>query len=444
MAEDLYVNKKSAWFFIKYPLTNLASMLKIILFGLVPILNLVSLGYILFAARNIYEKNFEMPDFNEYSIRSYFLAGIYALFIGIVYAIPTVILLLLMFMLGSAKILIMSLFIGIALIPLGIISMLMASAALMRFIETESLSEAIDLRENWEMIDSSFVASLLWCSIVAILWTLPAYIFGTILMLSKPELAASLNIVYLVKNFSYLALIRYYIFGYMLFIPLTLASRLCFFSHFMHQIHNKKAKKEGLKKGWTISALILSIFGLGFFPLAIIGLIFGIVAIVKAKHNPENYSGKGIAIVAIVIAILSLALWASIFFIGFKIISTFMGLQQLKETAGNKTTFVSPNGLQDLDELQEKIRKKSTKDIARANQLSFESAEGCTDSDSGKNYYARGYSSGYYENLVNKRKAEDFCMPDKSNILGEQYCDGDVLKIEYFTCVNGCIDGACR
>ncbi|MBS3095524.1 hypothetical protein J4231_02500 [Candidatus Woesearchaeota archaeon] len=48
--------KKGARFFLKFPLTNLNALLKVIIFGLIPILNLISFGYILFAARNIYEK----------------------------------------------------------------------------------------------------------------------------------------------------------------------------------------------------------------------------------------------------------------------------------------------------------------------------------------------------------------------------------------------------
>ena len=106
----------------------------------------------------------------------------------------------------------------------------------------------------------------------------------------------------------------------------------------------------------------------------------------------------------------------------------------------DKTNITKLNEFQNLNKLQENTRKLAEEQIAKANQLTGR----CTDSDGGKNYYAKGYSLGYYENLVNKRQAEDFCRSDKPNILGEQYCDGDVLKIAFFNCINGCKDGACK
>ena len=81
------MNERNAKFFLKFPLTNLNALIKIVLLGLIPIVNLISFGYILFAVRNIYEKNYRMPDFDEYSIKSYFTAAILTIAIGIVYAL---------------------------------------------------------------------------------------------------------------------------------------------------------------------------------------------------------------------------------------------------------------------------------------------------------------------------------------------------------------------
>jgi len=52
-----------------------------------------------------------------------------------------------------------------------------------------------------------------------------------------------------------------------------------------------------LKTGMAIAALVCGIIGLVFCPIfGVLGIIFGIVALVKANNQPEEYGGKGMAI----------------------------------------------------------------------------------------------------------------------------------------------------
>ncbi len=64
------------------------------------------------------------------------------------------------------------------------------------------------------------------------------------------------------------------------------------------------------KKGLAIASLILGIIGIFVFgfilgPLAI---IFGIVAVSKAKKQPKVYAGRGLAIAGIVLGAIALVL----------------------------------------------------------------------------------------------------------------------------------------
>ena len=155
--------KKGARFFLKFPLTNLNALLKVIIFGLIPILNLISFGYILFAARNIYEKRYEMPDFNEYSIKSYFIVALLAIAIGIIYAVPIALFagLLYLLVVMTLKLVAISIIAFILVIPISIIVALMSVAALLRFIETDEFKEAFNLKEVWGLINKANFGSIL-------------------------------------------------------------------------------------------------------------------------------------------------------------------------------------------------------------------------------------------------------------------------------------------
>jgi len=66
--------------------------------------------------------------------------------------------------------------------------------------------------------------------------------------------------------------------------------------------------------GGTIAALVLSIasfiFCLG--PLGSIpGLILGIIGLNKCKRDPELYSGKGIAIAAVIVGSVGTLIWVT-------------------------------------------------------------------------------------------------------------------------------------
>lgn len=74
--------------------------------------------------------------------------------------------------------------------------------------------------------------------------------------------------------------------------------------------------------------------------------------------------------------------------------------------------------------------------------------DNCTDSDGGKDYYVKGQFSGMWEGtfITNTDSCLDPIDWDNvysSEYLGEAYCENDILKIEKYTCPNGCSDGAC-
>jgi type IV pilus assembly protein PilA len=69
---------------------------------------------------------------------------------------------------------------------------------------------------------------------------------------------------------------------------------------------------DNLKKGLAIASLVIGIvdlFTLGFFGVgAIVGITLAIVALNKAKHNPQEYGGRGMATAGLVTSIVSVAL----------------------------------------------------------------------------------------------------------------------------------------
>lgn len=56
-----------------------------------------------------------------------------------------------------------------------------------------------------------------------------------------------------------------------------------------------------LRTGLAVTAMVLSLVGLCATPLAIVGLILGIVALVKASKQPDTYGGKPMATAGIVL-----------------------------------------------------------------------------------------------------------------------------------------------
>ena len=56
---------------------------------------------------------------------------------------------------------------------------------------------------------------------------------------------------------------------------------------------------DDTRKGLAIAAMIFGILGLCLFPLALIAVVLGIIAVVKASNRPTEYGGKGPAVVGI-------------------------------------------------------------------------------------------------------------------------------------------------
>ena len=73
----------------------------------------------------------------------------------------------------------------------------------------------------------------------------------------------------------------------------------------------------------------------------------------------------------------------------------------------------------------------------------------CTDTDGGENYYVKGIVSGYDGNGAYIANISDVCegsnltAPISINNLRERICDGIYGKDVFYTCPNGCSDGAC-
>ncbi|MBS3095523.1 DUF4013 domain-containing protein, partial [Candidatus Woesearchaeota archaeon] len=87
-----------------------------------------------------------MPDFNEYSIKSYFIVALLAIAIGIIYAVPIALFAGLLYLLVmTLKLVAISIIAFILVIPISIIVALMSVAALLRFIETDEFKEAFNL-----------------------------------------------------------------------------------------------------------------------------------------------------------------------------------------------------------------------------------------------------------------------------------------------------------
>jgi len=68
--------------------------------------------------------------------------------------------------------------------------------------------------------------------------------------------------------------------------------------------------------------------------------------------------------------------------------------------------------------------------------LPFVSA-GCTDSDSGVNYYVGGNAQDGNQTI------SDACMANNPKQLSESYCENEIIKSAIYDCQNGCSDGKC-
>ena len=79
---------------------------------------------------------------------------------------------------------------------------------------------------------------------------------------------------------------------------------------------NPKAPRR--RQGFAVASLILGILGLPTVGLAVIGamigIVLGVVALVKARNDPAEYGGKGIAVAGIALSVLSVVVMP--FFIG--------------------------------------------------------------------------------------------------------------------------------
>lgn len=80
------------------------------------------------------------------------------------------------------------------------------------------------------------------------------------------------------------------------------------------------------------------------------------------------------------------------------------------------------------------IGKYSASCVAEANIT-------CSETDGGKDYYVKGSSTRYDSSFSEIHRADDMCYGDR--ILEIWCADDNSLNSHYYTCPNGCSDGAC-
>jgi hypothetical protein len=70
--------------------------------------------------------------------------------------------------------------------------------------------------------------------------------------------------------------------------------------------------RQPRKKGFAVASLVLGILGLPTVGLlligAMLGIVFGVIGLVKARNAPDEYAGKGLAVAGIALSILSVTL----------------------------------------------------------------------------------------------------------------------------------------
>ena len=71
-----------------------------------------------------------------------------------------------------------------------------------------------------------------------------------------------------------------------------------------------------------------------------------------------------------------------------------------------------------------------------------DTSQACTDSDGGKDYYAKGFVTLKNDSLKNgtDSRYDDFC---EGPVLWEYSCQKNIVTTDAYTCPNGCNDGAC-
>ncbi|MEA3343527.1 MAG: LamG-like jellyroll fold domain-containing protein [archaeon] len=72
----------------------------------------------------------------------------------------------------------------------------------------------------------------------------------------------------------------------------------------------------------------------------------------------------------------------------------------------------------------------------------------CVDTDGGKNYYVKGHITGLEVDSTTVFTSYDYCSLNSTEYqtgynLVELYCKGDYVSADFYTCPNGCRDGAC-
>ena len=164
---------------LKFPLEDLDWGKKVLIGGVlntVPILNFISLGYALETMKMVMEKDYALPDWEDFGAK--FMIGLKAVVINIVYMIiPIVIIIISMVVglfFGKESIAMIGLSVGILL---AVVIGVMLPMAIANYVAKGSMKVAFNFREITKRIMSVFVEYVVYYIIIIILMVVGLFLF---------------------------------------------------------------------------------------------------------------------------------------------------------------------------------------------------------------------------------------------------------------------------
>lgn len=141
---------------LKRPFSDIKKLIIYIVVSIIPIVNLIGIGYLLDVAHTAMRRRNDLPDFKD--LGKLFVEGIIALVIGLIYAIPILIIIGVMFAMGLIGSGLLSAGFGILgfaalggwMVLTAIVGLAVAyigTGGLMRYVETRKLGEAFNFNQ---------------------------------------------------------------------------------------------------------------------------------------------------------------------------------------------------------------------------------------------------------------------------------------------------------
>lgn len=154
---------------LKRPFSDLTKLLIYIVISIIPIVNLISSGYLLDVAQTSMKRKKQLPDFKDY-VRL-FVEGVKVLIIEIIYAIPVIIALLISGVIGfgfkSGTVLGVGMVISIVL---TLVIAYIATGAILRYADKRKLKEAFNFEKiNKKIFTSKFFSGWLLAIVISVI-----------------------------------------------------------------------------------------------------------------------------------------------------------------------------------------------------------------------------------------------------------------------------------